>query len=181
MTRKIKLHNVKRKKKRDFQIKLWAATSTIGSTKFRYWWKDDHCIQGARIIITFRELEKATNNFHPSHEIGGGGTLNLHLVAIKKSNIILQREIDDFINEVAILSQINHRNIFKLLGFYLEVEVPRLVYGFISNDTLSHHLHVESTISLSWDDRLRIALEIAKALAYLLSFVATPILHRDIK
>ncbi|XP_057836811.2 wall-associated receptor kinase-like 6 [Cryptomeria japonica] len=148
--------------------------------------------RGRRKATMFSEAEliKATNNFSEDLKVGVGGFGYVYrgklaegrMVAIKMCKEVDEEQIDQFINEVIILSQIDHRNVIKLLGCCLETRIPLLVYEYVSNGTLSDHIHAKDGVEcLTWNTRLQITIDTAEALAYLHSSTSVPIVHRDIK
>ncbi|KAM5579960.1 wall-associated receptor kinase-like 1 [Rosa sericea] len=141
-------------------------------------------------LFNAKELEKATDRFNVHRILGEGGQGTVYKgmltdgrnVAVKKSKVVDGGEVNQFINEIVILSQINHRNVVKLLGCCLESEVPLLVYEFLPNGTLSQYIHSrDEDFPLTWEMRLRVGTEVAGALSYLHSSASMPIYHRDIK
>ncbi|XP_037496618.1 LOW QUALITY PROTEIN: wall-associated receptor kinase 2 [Jatropha curcas] len=150
--------------------------------------------QRVRRIFTEAELVKATKNYDQSLLLGEGGFGYVYKgvladntqVAVKKPKDKDKTQINqEFQQELGIVSQVNHRNVVKVLGLCLETNVPLLVYEFISHGTLSQHIHYNrSKILATWKNRLRVAAETALALDYLHSLAdppITPIIHGDVK
>ncbi|MQL95312.1 hypothetical protein Taro_027979 [Colocasia esculenta] len=141
--------------------------------------------------FTGREIKRATGNFSRDKLLGSGGYGDVFkgslddgtLVAVKCAKVGNTKSTDQVLNEVRILSQVNHRSLVRLLGCCVELEQPLMVYEFIPNGTLFDHLHGlrGSPKPLTWRHRLAIAHQTAEGLAYLHSSAVPPIYHRDVK
>ena len=100
-------------------------------------------------IFTEEELAKAIKGFTEEQIISRGGHDVVFLgkledstfVAVKRSKMMDESESKEFAREMAILSQVNHVNVVRILGCCLEVEVPMLVYEFVSGGTLYDFIH----------------------------------------
>jgi serine/threonine protein kinase len=141
-------------------------------------------------VFTEAELISATNNYDKSGVIGKGGQGTVYKgtvkdkmpVAVKRCALFDDRQKKEFGQEMLILSQINHKNIVKLVGCCLEVEVPMLVYEFIPNGTLYELIHGKNRApQISFSTLLRIAHEAAEGLNFLHSYASPPIIHGDVK
>ncbi|KAM3207429.1 hypothetical protein ACQJBY_062580 [Aegilops geniculata] len=139
-------------------------------------------------IKIFREVElkRITKNY--SHILGSGafgvvykGFLDDKHIAVKKSKSTTKAQKDQFANEVIVQSRVIHKNIVRLIGCCLEVDVPILVYEFISNGSLEDILYDKNRIPLTIDQRLVIAAESAEGLAYMHSKTSANIQHGDVK
>ncbi|XBI05512.1 hypothetical protein VPH35_133672 [Triticum aestivum] len=88
---------------------------------------------------------------------------------------------EQFANQVIIQSQVIHNNIVRLVGCCLEVDIPMLVYEFLSKGSLDETLHSNNKVPLDLDVRLSIAAESAEGLAYMHSKTGKRILRGHVK
>ncbi|XP_031494565.1 wall-associated receptor kinase-like 20 [Nymphaea colorata] len=140
-------------------------------------------------LFSGRDMMKATNSFSKDRLLGQGGFGAVYKgflengtpIAVKIAKVDNTKGTDQVLNEVSILSQVNHRSLVRLLGCCVELELPVMVYEFIPNGTLHEHIYTDRYGFLNWHQRLKIAHQTAEGLAYLHSSAMPPIYHRDVK
>ncbi|VAH55938.1 unnamed protein product [Triticum turgidum subsp. durum] len=177
------LHQRRRKKKAMASNEFMRSGSSMTT------YSKDLELGGSPHIFTFEELEVATDGFSASRELGDGGFGTVYkgklkdgrVVAVKRLYKNNYRRVEQFLNEVDILSRLLHQNLVILYGCTSRMSRDLLlVYEFIANGTVADHLHGSRSAEqgLTWPLRLNIAIETAEALAYL---HAVEIIHRDVK
>lgn len=114
--------------------------------------KDPGGMGNSRSWFTFDELANATNGFSTQNLLGEGGFGSVykgHLpdgreVAVKQLKIGGGQGEREFKAEVEIISRIHHRHLVSLVGYCISDNRRLLVYEYVPNKTLYHHLHGKS-------------------------------------
>ncbi|PUZ65099.1 hypothetical protein GQ55_3G196200 [Panicum hallii var. hallii] len=139
--------------------------------------------------FTYSELKAMTNNFHQELGKGAFGIVydgflkDKTRVAVKLMSESSKQGVGEFLTEAESLTKIHHKNIVTLIGYCKDSGCMALVYEYMSGGTLKDKLRGrdDSTGSLTWRQRLRIALDSAQGLEYLHKACSQRFVHRDVK
>jgi serine/threonine protein kinase/Leucine-rich repeat (LRR) protein len=142
-------------------------------------------------IFSYADMKTATGDFDREKKLGEGGYGAVYkgtlsdgkMVAVKQLSSESRQGKREFINEVAAISAVQHRNLVELHGCCLEGDDRLLVYEYLENNSLEKALldDNKSHLQLDWPTRYNICIGTARGLAYLHEECSTRIIHRDIK
>ncbi|KAF5730756.1 LRR receptor-like serine/threonine-protein kinase [Tripterygium wilfordii] len=141
--------------------------------------------------FTLRQLKAATNNFDAANKIGEGGFGPVYkgklsdgaVIAVKQLSSKSKQGNREFVNEIGMISALQHPNLVRLYGCCIEGNQLLLVYEYLENNSLARALFgpEDQRLNLNWETRKKICMDIARGLAYLHEESRLKIVHRDIK
>ncbi|XP_042059310.1 G-type lectin S-receptor-like serine/threonine-protein kinase At1g11330 [Salvia splendens] len=135
-------------------------------------------------------LSNATENFDRTNKLGQGGFGSVYRgklpngveIAVKRLARSSNQGVEEFMNEVEVISRLQHRNLVKLLGCCVESEEKLLVYEYMPNGSLDTYLFGSHKHDfLNWQTRKLIIKGICRGLLYLHRDSRLRIIHRDLK
>jgi serine/threonine protein kinase/Leucine-rich repeat (LRR) protein len=149
---------------------------------------------GSNMRISIQVLRAVTNNFAEENVVGRGGFGVVYKgvledgtkIAVKRMEaaIVSSNGLNEFQAEIEVLTKVKHRHLVGLLGYCTHGAERLLVYEYLPNGPLSHHLFDWKYFNqkpLSWLMRLSIALDVARGLEYLHGLAHKSFIHRDLK
>ncbi|GAU36630.1 hypothetical protein TSUD_387820 [Trifolium subterraneum] len=141
-------------------------------------------------LFEFKNISTATNSFSSANKIGQGGFGSVYKgeladgleIAVKRLSTTSGQGIEEFMNEVTVISKLQHRNLVRLLDCCIEGEEKMLVYEYMPNNSLDFYLFdpINKKV-LDWQKRLYVIEGISRGLLYLHRDSRLRIIHRDLK
>ncbi|KAL5730609.1 hypothetical protein ACHQM5_003410 [Ranunculus cassubicifolius] len=135
-------------------------------------------------------ITSATNNFSKENLLGKGGFGPVYKgvldggeeIAVKRLSKDSIQGINEFKNEVILISKLQHKNLVRILGCCVQGVEKMLVYEYMQNSSLDSFIFDEpKSRRLDWQKRFQIILGIARGLLYLHQDSRLKIIHRDLK
>ncbi|CAM6109867.1 unnamed protein product [Calypogeia fissa] len=142
------------------------------------------------LSFTYAQLEASTNKFSERNLLGQGAFGKVFkgvlkdggTIAIKQLSLPNPATLESLQNELLVISTVRHRNLVPLIGCCLEHECPIIVCQYMPNGNLHDAIFKDSSpVFLSWNQRCKVALDIARGLRYLHEESVHKIVHRDVK
>lgn len=141
------------------------------------------------VPLTFESVVRATRGFNSSNCIGSGGFGATYkaeiapgvLLAIKRLAVGRFQGVQQFHAEVKTLGRLRHPNLVTLIGYHASETEMFLIYNYLPGGNLEKFIQERSTRGVVWRTLHKIALDIARALAYLHDTCVPRVLHRDVK
>ncbi|MFS7954995.1 putative protein kinase RLK-Pelle-DLSV family [Helianthus anomalus] len=141
------------------------------------------------VYYDYKDLRLATDNFSQANVLGKGGFGEVFKAILDDKNIVAVKRIqvqqaggkEECENEVKLISNIQHRNLLRLLGWSSQGSHLLLVLEYMPNGSLDRFLWGAQRGTLDWNQRYEIILGIARGLAHLHDEFHFKIVHRDIK
>ncbi|EXC33469.1 putative LRR receptor-like serine/threonine-protein kinase RFK1 [Morus notabilis] len=140
--------------------------------------------------FTLKQIKAATDDFDYDNKIGEGGFGPVYkgqlpdgtAIAVKQLSSQSRQGNREFLNEIGMISCVQHPNLVKLHGCCIEADQLMLVYEYMENNSLARALFGRGNqLRLDWPTRHKICIGIARGLAFLHEESRLKIVHRDIK
>ncbi|XP_026388023.1 G-type lectin S-receptor-like serine/threonine-protein kinase At1g11330 isoform X2 [Papaver somniferum] len=141
-------------------------------------------------VFKFQELATATDNFTGANMLGQGGFGQVYKgmlfdgqeIAVKRLSKGSIQGLEEFKNEVMVISKVQHRNLVRLLGCCLEGDEKMLIYEYMPNKSLDAFLFDPTKQELlDWKKRFQIIEGISRGMLYLHRDSRMRVIHRDLK
>ncbi|KAI3710316.1 hypothetical protein L2E82_40094 [Cichorium intybus] len=144
-------------------------------------------------FFSIASLQEYTNSFSQENLVGYGMLATVYRAELPSGKLLAIKKLDDatsrkwtderFIELVSNVSKLRNANIVGLEGYCVEHGQKLFVYEYCENGTLHEALHLNDEIheKLSWNARVNVALQVAKALEYLHEVCEPPVVHHNLK
>ncbi|KAG6396173.1 hypothetical protein SASPL_142315 [Salvia splendens] len=155
-------------------LKSQYSSQLAGSISANNYYSPDGGLNTSRSWFTYQDLSEATNGFSEDNILGEGGFGCVYKGTLVDGRVVAVKQLKDgggqgereFRAEVEIISRIHHRHLVSLVGYCISEQQRLLVYDYVPNNTLHHHLHCHGTV-MDWASRVKAATGAARGLAYL--------------